>query len=233
MKIVLYQIISELDYSRLMFENYKQTIKRCKGKIHAKLYEIAYSGELDVNTPGDVYRIFNTDFSDGYRGRSMSVSDVVEFRYSAEKSVFYFCDSVGFKEIEFDADKAMLPVSNRNFDKVNIRKENVSIFYVDNNGLQQRKCKFVTLKRCRYSESQVGYRLELETIDNLGKVQKQDFLSKPLVVVSKCLEDFPRELLYVDCGKNTKMRYGSHSDENLGIVGTWLMRKGFDYDVLK
>ncbi len=233
MMIVLYQIIPELDYSRLIYQGYDQTIKRCKDKIHAKLYEIAYSGELDVNTPDEVYTIFNTSFPDGYRGRSMSVSDIVEFRYSAEKSVFYFCDSVGFKEIEFDADKAMLPVSNRNFDMVNIRKENVSIFYVGNNGLQQRKCKFVTLKRCRYSESQIGYRFTFETFDKPGKVQKQDFLTKPNVVVSKCLEDFPRELLYVDCGENTILRYGVHSDENLGIAGTWLMRKGFDYDVLK
>ncbi len=233
MKIVLYQIIPELDYSRLMFENYKRTIKRCRGTVHAKLYEIAYSGELDVNTPDDVFRIFNTDFPVGYRGRSMSVSDVVEFRYSTEKRVFYFCDSVGFKEIEFDADKAMLPVSNRNFDKVNIRKENVSIFYVDNNGLQQRKCKVVTLKRCRYSQSQIGYKLEFRTIDKPDKVQSSEFLFKPLIVVSKCLENFPRELLYVDCGKNTKMRYGTHSEKNLDIAGTWLMRKGFDYDVLK
>ncbi|MDO4650886.1 MAG: YodL domain-containing protein, partial [Eubacteriales bacterium] len=62
MKIVLYQIIPELDYSRLMFENYKSTIKRCRGTVHAKLYEIAYSGELDVDDPSDVFRIFNTDF---------------------------------------------------------------------------------------------------------------------------------------------------------------------------
>jgi hypothetical protein len=31
----------------------------------------------------------------------MSVSDVVEFKYSDTQDLFYYCDSVGFQQIHF------------------------------------------------------------------------------------------------------------------------------------
>ena len=47
--------------------------------------------------------MFNLDHPDGYRGRSLSVSDVVEV-VGEEKSTFHFCDSIGFREVDFDPD---------------------------------------------------------------------------------------------------------------------------------
>ena len=45
----------------------------------------------------------NTIYNAGYRGRSLSVSDVVEV-VGEEKSTFHFCDSIGFREVDFDPD---------------------------------------------------------------------------------------------------------------------------------
>lgn len=61
---------------------------------------------LDLN---EVYRIFNrVTESDvqyleqiGFYSHSLSVSDVVEIHTSPSESHFYFCDFIGFKEIEF------------------------------------------------------------------------------------------------------------------------------------
>lgn len=49
----------------------------------------------------EVFHLFNFDHPVDFTGRSMSVSDVVE-----TDGKFYFCDSVGFREIAFDAEKA-------------------------------------------------------------------------------------------------------------------------------
>ena len=51
----------------------------------------------------EVFTIFNTVYTEGYKGRSMSVSDVVEFKYSDTKDFFFYCDSFGFKLIHFNS----------------------------------------------------------------------------------------------------------------------------------
>lgn len=51
----------------------------------------------------DVFRMFNINHPEGYRARSLSVSDVVEVTGSDKlKDGFYFCDNIGFNEIVFD-----------------------------------------------------------------------------------------------------------------------------------
>ena len=42
--------------------------------------------------------MFNVDHPEGYTGRSLSVSDVVEF---VGEGVCYFCDILGFKIVRF------------------------------------------------------------------------------------------------------------------------------------
>jgi len=52
-----------------------------------------------------LYETFNVHHPADYFFRSMSVSDVIEIA-EPNGSKFFFCDSVGFEEISFDAGKA-------------------------------------------------------------------------------------------------------------------------------
>lgn len=222
MKIVLYQIIPELDQKRLMYNCLENIMKSCGDKVPAEIYELVFSGDVEAKSCDEVWSIFNANIPDRYKGRSMSVSDVVEIVDSDNQSKFFFCDSIGFKEIEFDKKNAMTLVLNHNFDCVQEKRENVSVFFISESGLLQVKCRELELTRCKYSETQLGYRLLCKRID--GMELKYDFSERPSIVVSKCKEDFPRELLYVD-GK--RKRYPVHDQGNLGIVCNWLYKKGY------
>lgn len=70
------------------------------------IYDKVFDGEVDCTDLEDVFRTFNTDHPADYTGRSMSVSDVAE-----EDGRFFFCDSVGFKEIDFDPSQCRNMVS--------------------------------------------------------------------------------------------------------------------------
>ena len=75
MKIRLYQIAPEKDDKNLMFMSYEFTVLH--GGINADSYELVFDGDLPAQTAEDVFRIFNLEHPNGYRGRSMSVSDIV------------------------------------------------------------------------------------------------------------------------------------------------------------
>ena len=106
MKIKIYQIDSNKDNGKLKFLNCERTIKRTGGMIASDRYRCVYSGEVDCKGLEDVYRKFNVDKPDSFKGHSMSVSDVVEVVESDEiKSGFYFCDSIGFKKVGFKTER--------------------------------------------------------------------------------------------------------------------------------
>lgn len=105
MKIRIYQIDLDLDINRLAFLPYEyiQT-KQNSPAVDAEIYRRVYEGSIEANNLEDVYRIFNIDRPKDYKGRSLSVSDVVEIVGAESKeSGFYYCDSIGFRKIEFDA----------------------------------------------------------------------------------------------------------------------------------
>lgn len=104
--VTLYQISPELDNNHLMFRDLQFIKNASDNKVPAELYEIAYQGELDIKSLEDAYFIFNMELPEGYTGRSMSLSDVIEFN-SSGNSRFYFCDTYTFQEIEFNKEKAM------------------------------------------------------------------------------------------------------------------------------
>ena len=72
--------------------------------LHPEYYVRVYEGEIVSNNmddlPEELYRIFNTDPPADYRGRALSVSDIITVS-DGDTQKSYFCDSVGFKEIEF------------------------------------------------------------------------------------------------------------------------------------
>ena len=107
MKIKIYQIDSNKDNGKLKFLNYECTIKRTRGMIASDSYSCVYIGEVECKGLEDVYRKFNVDKPDSFKGHSMSVSDIVEVVESDEiESGLYFCDSIGFKKVGFEPEKA-------------------------------------------------------------------------------------------------------------------------------
>ena len=61
-------------------------------------YEVVYEGEIEDYTIEYalelLFSYFNLNFAKDYKGRSMSVSDVVEL-----DGEYYYCDIFGFKKI--------------------------------------------------------------------------------------------------------------------------------------
>ena len=112
MKIKLYQIAPEKDDKNLMFMGFEFTVLH--GGINADSYEIVFDGDLPAQTAEDVFRIFNLEHPNGYRGRSMSVSDIVWM----EGIGYWFCDSIGFRQIKFAGEKC----SWRKFDGCAVSK---------------------------------------------------------------------------------------------------------------
>ena len=222
MKVAIYQVIPELDRTRMLYNNLEFIRKVHNGIVPAEAYEMVYEGEVEAETTEDIFFVFNVKFPKDYKGRSLSVSDVVEIINSDGKNEFYFCDTIGFKRIKFKKDKAMTLVQNHNYDCVHEKQENVSVFFIGQNGLEQVKCKSFELTRCKYSETQLGYRIRCNTND--GKNLKFEFLDRPSIILSNCIERIPRQLLYAD---EKKTRYTAHDKENLGIVCSWLFQKGY------
>ena len=87
----------------------------------ADSYQLVYDGELTHPkecTENDVLeRIFslcNDDLPAGYRGHSLSMSDVVEL-YDGDNRDFFYCDEHDFAPVKFDADQAA-PMEEANGD---------------------------------------------------------------------------------------------------------------------
>ena len=103
MKIKIYQIDMERDEHRIAMMGYEETLARLNGdSIDSALYDLVFDGKVEAKDLEAVYAKFNLDHPAGYTGRSMSVSDVVQVVESTTaKEGYYFCDSIGFKEIPF------------------------------------------------------------------------------------------------------------------------------------
>jgi len=160
MKIRIYQINLGRDNNRIAFESLEQMeMRQGSAEINSSTYDLVYEGSVDCNGLEDVFQMFNLNHPADYKGRSLSVSDVVEvvdapklvgvietelskekftdfLEYTAKQDLlrergidftaedyngldvpiiepgFYFCDSIGFKRIEFEAEAAQLPVED-------------------------------------------------------------------------------------------------------------------------
>ena len=101
MRVRLYQVREDGD-PHLMFCGREAFRKQYGERIPAEIYRKVFDGDLAVSDTEQVFVIFNTAHPEGYTGRSMSVSDVVEF---VEEGTFYFCDIFGFDRVQFSAEK--------------------------------------------------------------------------------------------------------------------------------
>lgn len=104
MEITFYQINMDRDYSHMVYRSYDSlTNNQGSAEIDSEIYDKVFKGSVACDTIEDVYRVFNDAHPDGYSGRFLSVSDVIEITdKDTGKHQWYYCDSIGFKQIIFD-----------------------------------------------------------------------------------------------------------------------------------
>ena len=108
----IYQINMDRDSANVCFIG-MESLEKIKGtkKVNAAAYDRVYDGKMDCISLENIYQKFNVDHPADYKGRSLSVSDVVEIRESDTLNPgFYFVDSIGFKSISFDKSLCKEPV---------------------------------------------------------------------------------------------------------------------------
>lgn len=104
MEIRIYQIDLDRDKDRVAFEGL-DLLERYQGspEPNAGIYGKIYEGSVECSNLESVYEMFNRNHSAEYRGRSLSVSDIVEVVSSPKvEPGFYFCDNIGFKKVPFE-----------------------------------------------------------------------------------------------------------------------------------
>lgn len=103
MEIEIYQINTDRDKDDLCFMNTDFLKRKNITEIPAKIYDKVFAGTVNCQTLEDVYRKFNIEHPFGYTSRSLSVSDIVRVKRSepSVKKGCYFCDSIGFKRVDF------------------------------------------------------------------------------------------------------------------------------------
>lgn len=124
MKITIYQINMDRDKDRVCFLAHESLAKfQGSTEINGAIYDKVFTGEVACRSLEDVYRMFNLHHPEGYKGRSLSVSDVVEVSESSEvEKGCYYCDSFGFKPVAFEPvntkDKTEKEASNMNVEQI-------------------------------------------------------------------------------------------------------------------
>lgn len=103
MKIRVYQINPDRDEHRVMFLSHDR-LERFQGnpEVNSSIYDKVYDKDVPCGNLEEVYTMLNSNHPSNYRGRSLSVSDIVEvYEAEAVPQGFYFCDSVGFRQVAF------------------------------------------------------------------------------------------------------------------------------------
>ena len=115
MKIKIYQINMGRDEHRITFLG-SDEFPRFTGstEVNSSIYDCVFEGEVNCKTLEGVYQMFNFNHPEGYRGRSMSMSDILEIvdSESIDKG-FYYCDTVGFTKKDFEPEKTQ-PLKPKN-----------------------------------------------------------------------------------------------------------------------
>ena len=107
MAIKIYQINSDRDTDGYKFMG-MDWVKKHWGEqgVDSEIYDKVYEGTIDGSSLEDVFCTFNFSRPVGFKGHSLSVSDIVEVIQSSETEPgFYFCDSIGFQKVEFDTSR--------------------------------------------------------------------------------------------------------------------------------
>lgn len=108
MDVKVYQINLDRDDEGLAFmsQDYLSRHQDDPMVIDSKIYDCVFDGDVECESLEDIFAMFNLDHPDGFKGRSMSVSDVVVCALDGKEPAAYFCDTIGFKPVSFDMDAA-------------------------------------------------------------------------------------------------------------------------------
>ena len=94
--------MGEEEWMKIAFESYKRLVKNGK-KINLNNYKVVWTDELKAGvTFEDLYVKFNINHPEGFRGHSMSVSDIIMVELQDAKSaaerepLYWYCDDIGF-----------------------------------------------------------------------------------------------------------------------------------------
>ena len=87
--------IKDVENCAYSFKHYEWA----KNVLDLNDYEVVYEGELDCpempNALEELFEIFNNKRPEDFKGRSMSISDIVEI-----DGKNYYCDFVGWEELK-------------------------------------------------------------------------------------------------------------------------------------
>jgi len=118
-KVRIYQIETESEYAFRGYDFVKE--KSCLAPP-ADIYNVFFDGQLETDNIDDIFYIFNTNHPLDYKGRSLSVSDIIEF-YDDTGSNFFYCDYSGYIEIEFEPVKIqymLITINERDLDNIQL-----------------------------------------------------------------------------------------------------------------
>lgn len=101
-KCRIWQLKTDVSPGR-KFIGYEELMKNF-GEIDRDNYGIVYDGEIESNDLEEIYTKFNLDHPQGFKGHSLSISDIVEL-YDSTSSEYYYVDRFGFKEIDFELEE--------------------------------------------------------------------------------------------------------------------------------
>lgn len=108
MRIKVYQVNGDLDRHRTKFLGYDSVLKEA-GRVDPSIYRTVFDGDVDCDNLEEVFELLNTSLPAAYQGHGLSVSDVVEVCNDQTGNTdpgFYFCDTIGFRNLaEFDSAK--------------------------------------------------------------------------------------------------------------------------------
>lgn len=94
----IYQVRGGPETRDFRFEPYYRLLATGR-TVDPANYDLVYTAPLrDIDTLESIYRQFNTDHPADFKGRSLSVSDVVVLRHG-DRQEAHFCDDVGFREV--------------------------------------------------------------------------------------------------------------------------------------
>ena len=99
--ITVFQINTDRDNDRVCFIGTSGLVALHK-EIKPEIYDKFWEGDLSYEDLEDIYTVFNCRRPIDYRGRSMSVSDIVRIQGEGDKPEYWFCDNFGFKQIDFE-----------------------------------------------------------------------------------------------------------------------------------
>ena len=97
--VKIYQIDIEKDTEHVKFMPFD--FVRLRKKFDFSIYKEVWSGELEDCRLDKIFRIFNLEHPEDFKGHSLSVSDIVQIIDSDEEpNGYYYCDSIGWKKID-------------------------------------------------------------------------------------------------------------------------------------